>query len=108
MILTFSPVRYDTILSLQREGDVLTLNGEAFDFGPLPDGATLPRDAIVCDWIAGDVRREGGMLMVPLLLPHGPDAPEATRFPQPIVLAADGPVTLPAYGIVAEVSHAED
>jgi hypothetical protein len=37
-----------------------------------------------------------GVLTVPLILPHGGDAPEATRFPAPID-AGDGPVALPPY-----------
>ena len=97
MHLTFSPVRRDDTLTLSRAGDVLTVNGEAFDFSPLPEGATLPRNAIDCEWIAGDVSRVDGVLTVPLILPHGQKAPEETRFPAPITLTEDGPVDLPAY-----------
>lgn len=102
MKITFTPMRLDTTLSLSRTGDVLTLNGTAFDFGPLPEGATLPRDAIKCGWIAGDVRREDGLLIVPLILPHGADAPDATRFPEPLTLTSDGSVVLPAYNNISE------
>jgi hypothetical protein len=73
------------------------------DFGPLPAGATLPRAAIDSPWIAGDVTRDlAGVLTVPLILPHGANAPEETLFPQPID-AVDGPVNFPAY----EVENAE-
>ncbi len=35
-----------------------------------------------------------------IILPHGPDAPEATRFPEPISVKGDGPVDLPPWGPV--------
>lgn len=86
--------RFDT-LAVHVSGDVLTLNGVALDFAQLTEGAALPRKAIACDWIAGDVRRIDGVLQVPLLLPLGPDASEAARFPEPINVATDGSVELP-------------
>lgn len=106
MILHFSPIRMDDTLTVTRAGDVLTLNGEALDFGPLPPGGTLPRDVIASPWIAGDVTRDAnGVLTVPLLLPHGPDAPEAVRFPEPLVVGGDGPVGLPCFDENQEASE---
>lgn len=97
MKLTFSPMRSDARLTAGVSGDVLTLNGEAFDFAPLPRGAVLPRDAVGSEWVIGDVSRDvDGTLTVPLLLPHGAPAPVETLFPQPIH-AEDGPVALPPY-----------
>lgn len=97
MKLTFSPVRMDATLTASVAGDVLTLNGAVLDFGPLPKGAILPRPAIPCDWIAGDVTRDDrGMLSVPVILPHGANAPHETLFPAPIE-AGDGDVTLPPH-----------
>lgn len=101
MHLTFSPMRRDDTLALSRTGDVLTINGEAFDFSALPEGASLPRDAVACDWLAGDVERIGGVLHLSLILPHGANAPRETRFPVPI-MAGDGPVALPPYEIETE------
>ena len=81
-----------------KSGDILTINGEAFDFSGIPAGATLPRAAITCDGIAGDVTRDAaGVLTVPVILPHGTEAPEETRFPAPLIDVADGPVELPLY-----------
>ena len=98
MKIPLSPVRRDDRLTLSKSGDVLTINGEAFDLTGLPDGATLPRSAISSEWFAGDVTRdEAGELTVPLILPHGANAPEATRFPAPLQNVADGPVILPIY-----------
>ncbi|MCJ7874811.1 hypothetical protein [Phaeobacter sp. J2-8] len=62
MQITFSPMRSDARLVLSRVGDVLTLNGEAFDFSQLPEGATLPRAAVASDWLGSDVTRRAGKL----------------------------------------------
>jgi hypothetical protein len=108
MKLTFSPCRMDAPLTASVKGDVLTLNGEPLDFGPLPKGATLPRSAIDCALIAGDVTRDAaGTLTVPLVLPHGANAPPETLFPQPLDVKS-GPVPLPPYQIEEEAAHAED
>lgn len=104
MKLIFSPVRMDEALIASVHGDVLVLNGEALDFAPLPAGAILPRDAIDNPWIAGDVQRgEDGLLSVPLILPHGANAPESSLFPRPVEVS-DGPVSLCA----EEVCDVED
>jgi hypothetical protein len=97
MHLTFSPMRRDDLLTLTRSGDVLTINGAAFDFSPLPEGATLPPEAIDSDWFAGPVEQIGGILHLTLILPHGASAPQETRFPTPLTVTGDGPVTLPLY-----------
>ena len=95
MYITLIPQRRDDTLTASVSGDTITLNGQALDFGPLPDGATLPRAAIACEWVAGDVQRVEGVLHIPLILPHGPDASEAARFPQPIIVTRDGTLELP-------------
>lgn len=97
MQIILSPARRDTPLTLSRQGDALTINGEVFDFAPLPEGATLPREAIASDWFAGPVERVGGALRLSLVLPHGANAPQETLFPAPLTLTGDGPVTLPHY-----------
>jgi len=85
----------DETLSATLSGDVLTLNGEAFDFSQLPDGATLPAEAIDSEWIVGPVERIDGELHLTLRLPHGPYPSEAVAFPEPIHVIADGPIALP-------------
>ncbi|MEQ9260226.1 MAG: hypothetical protein RIG84_14155 [Roseovarius sp.] len=102
MNITFHPSRKDVELAVSKAGDTLTINGESFDFSGIPSGATLPREAIACDWIAGPVERDdAGVLTVPLILPHGANAPKATRFPADLANVADGPVPLPAYEVTA-------
>ena len=97
MQITLTPQRRDDRLSLVRSGDVLTINGEAFDFAAIPEGCTLPRDAVACDWLASDIPRIGGQLYLTLILPHGADAPQATLSPAALTLTGDGPVALPPY-----------
>jgi hypothetical protein len=97
MQIILSPIRAETPLTLHRAGDVLTVNGEAFDLSGIPEGATLPREAVACDWLASDITRRGGSLQMTILLPHGANAPEETRHPAPLELTSDGPVALPPY-----------
>ncbi len=97
MQIILSPQRRDTRLSLSRQGDILTINGQDFNFGPVTDGAILPAAAVQSDWIAGDITRIGGVLQIPVFLPHGTNAPHATLFPSPLLVSADGAITLPAY-----------
>ena len=97
MKISFSPVRRDDTLALSKSGDVLTINGEAFDFTDVPDGATLPREAVTCDWLASDVDRLDGQIQLTMILPHGSDAPHETRFPQPIIVGDDGPISIPLH-----------
>ena len=99
MKITLSPTRTDTPLTAARDGDTLTLNGEAFDFGPLEESETLPADAIDSPWITGDATRTNGVLHITLRLPHGADAPEETRFPEPIIDPPDGEIALPMHSL---------
>ena len=97
MKITLSPFRNNETLTASRDGDTITLNGEAFDFSPLEEGESLPADAIDSEWITGDVTRTDGVLHLTLRLPHGADAPEETRFPEPITDPPDGEIDLPMH-----------
>jgi hypothetical protein len=97
MHITLTPMRGPQPMTLHRVGDILTINGEAYDFAAIPDGATLPQGAVDCPWLASDVERIGGVLHLALILPHGAGAPAQTRFPAPLTLSGDGPVALPPF-----------
>jgi hypothetical protein len=97
MRIDLSPVRSDDPLSLHRAGEVLSVNGLAFDLSPLPDDATLPQAAVGCPALASDIRREGGQIRLTLRLPHDQDAPAAALFPDPLDPAPQGPVDLPGH-----------
>lgn len=80
--------------------DTLFVDGIEFAFGPLLEGATLPREAVGANgWLLSDVTRVSGVIHMTILLPHGPNAPDLTRFPEPMTVSTDGPVTLPAYSL---------
>lgn len=66
MKITFTPnSRFDT-LELSKNGDVLTINGEEFDFSPLPDGNRVPAKS---NWIIGPVLRKDGKLQLTIACP---------------------------------------
>ena len=95
MNIKLSPQRRDDTLAVTKQGDTLTINGTEYDFSQLPDGGTLPADAVDCEYVIGSVDRVSGELELTLLLPHGANASEAARFPEPIINPADGEVELP-------------
>ncbi|MEA5673240.1 tail fiber assembly protein [Pseudomonas sp. MH2] len=101
MIIKLSPVRSDETLAVSRQGDTLIVNGISLDFGPLPDGATLPASAIAVPCLIDPIERTAGKLIVSLRLPHAADAPESARFPVDIVDPSDGPVELPGLDLAA-------
>ena len=96
MRINLTPQRRGDTLTLLREGDVLVINGTAFDFSQLEDGDLLPRDAVDCEFLASDIERIEGRVTLTLILPHGMNASEATRFPQPIIDPPDGDIEVPA------------
>jgi hypothetical protein len=105
MLLVFFPVRMDSDLTIHVAGEVLTLNETVLDLAALPPGGVLAQGDIDCAWIAGDVSRDAdGLLTVPVILPHGPDAPAARRFPAPLLVTADGPVALAPFDAPPEAA----
>jgi hypothetical protein len=95
--ISFVPQRFDATLTVSKAGDVLTINGEQFDFSSLPDGATIPAGEVPSDWISKlhPVERVSGELHLTLILPHGPNPSAAVAFPQPITVIEDGPIAIP-------------
>ena len=95
MRIILCPQRRDDELIVSKRSDVLTINGERFDFRELPEGAVLPASAVDCDFVVGDVTRLNGELIITLLLPCGPEATDSVNFPFDIVSPPDGNVSLP-------------
>lgn len=95
MIINLSPVRDDKYISVSVAGDSISINGEQFDFTQLPEGATLPTEAIASNYLTGKVERIDGELHLTLTLPHGNTPPPHIAFPEPIHVTEDGPVKLP-------------
>jgi hypothetical protein len=95
MLINLSPQRREDILTISKTGETLTINGVPYDFSQLPNGATLPREAIDCEFIVSDVNRINGEIELTILLPHGANASHEARFPEPIIKNDDGQVVLP-------------
>lgn len=100
LTLNLSPVRSDEETTVSINGTVLIVNGTDFDLSELPDGAIAQHSEL------GTVKRHGDEYECTIRLAHGPNAPKATRFPQPIVLENhSGPVELPLYDVVPDVEE---
>lgn len=97
MIIKLSPQKplAPQELIIKKRGDVLTINGERFDFREVPEGAVLPASAVDSDFVVGDVSRVNGDLILTLLLPLGAEPSDAAMFPDDIVNPPDGNVSLP-------------
>ena len=95
MHITLNPQRRDDTPSISKSGDTLTINGVAYDFSIIPEGATLPASAVDCEYISGNVERINGVLHLSLILPHGPNPPQAVAFPEPLINPPDGVLELP-------------
>ncbi|PZU17793.1 MAG: hypothetical protein DI589_25585 [Shinella sp.] len=103
MKITLAPQRRDDLVTIEKTGDILTINGEPFDFSTLPDGATIPADVVPCQWIVGEVHRIAGVLEVAVILPLGTNPPQDAAFPSPIINPPDGVIALPGAQEVAHV-----
>ena len=95
MKINLSPTRSDKELNIVKSADTLTINGVPYDFSQLPNGATLPKEAIDCEFIVSDVNRVNGEIELTILLPHGANPSHEARFPEPIIKNDDGQVVLP-------------
>ncbi|HBS50071.1 MAG TPA: hypothetical protein DEA05_08295 [Rhodobacteraceae bacterium] len=72
MQITYIPQsRFDSC-EVSADGDILTIGGARYDFSPLPEGATLPREAVACKWLVSDVERIDGEIHLTLIRPVGP------------------------------------
>lgn len=95
MHLTIIPQRRDDAIAVSKQGDALTINGSAYDFSVIPEGATLPASAVDCEFITGNIERINGVLHISLILPHGTNPSQAVAFPAPIINPPDGVLELP-------------
>lgn len=102
LTLKLSPVRSDEETTASLTGTVLTINGEKHDLSELPDGAVARHPQL------GKVTRKGDEYQCTITLAHGVNAPEETRFPEPLVLVGhEGPIELPTFDVVPETEEEE-
>ena len=95
MQITFTPVRSDDPLVLERAGDCLVINGESHDFSHLSEAAPLSFEDHGCPWIVSDVIRRDGLIHLTVMLPYGAHMAQQPPIMQTVQVDADGPVTLP-------------
>lgn len=95
MIINFVPQRRDDALTLEKQGDMLLVNGAPYDFSPLPEGATLPAEAMSAEWFCGPVERINGEIHLALILPHGANPSQSVAFPEPLAVTEDGDIEVP-------------
>lgn len=91
LTIIFAPVRRDGGLVLERQGNVLIANDTRYDLAALAsEESDAPGEGLV-----QAVRLTEDGLEATVLLPHGANAPEAVRFPEPMVVEVDGAITVP-------------
>jgi len=100
MKITLYPQRRDDELTLSLHGEHLTVSGDVLDLSTIPDGATVPMEAIDNLFIAGPIERIDGELRVSLLLPQSSpfgvfDEAGMMRPPYDLVINQDGDISLP-------------
>lgn len=98
-IFDFFPVADGEPMTYEVAGSVLSVNGTAYDFGPLGEGEVLPASAIGGSgaWLRSTeiTRWEGALrLCVVMPFPSGADLPAHVRHPGPVTVTA-GLVPLP-------------
>ncbi|WP_116818235.1 hypothetical protein [Pseudomonas syringae] len=94
MIIKLAPQRRDDAFVVEKKGAVLIINGEAFDFSPMPAGSTLPRSAITSEWFAGDVEYEQD-LTVHIIMPVPANYSPEQAYPVDLIDVPDGVVQFP-------------
>lgn len=92
MKIKFNPQRRDDDLLLRVDGDVVVVNYVTYDLSVIPDGATLPAEAVNGWFFSGDINRVAGELEIVITLPHKANAPTAIAFPQDVVINDAGVV----------------
>ena len=88
MHVTLSPQVRNDDLSLHVDGGRIKLNDHVLDFSQLSDGDIIPADDLECEWVVGQVCKEGGEIHVTVILPISSDALEEDRFPEPIIVTS--------------------
>jgi hypothetical protein len=92
LTINLSPVRSDIPQpTVTYVSPVLTVDNVDYDLSELPDGATAEHPVL------GKVSRTGSDYELTLKLTHGANAPYDTRFPDPVLVYANGSVDLPLY-----------
>lgn len=100
MKIILYPQRRDDELTLSLQGQRLTVSGDVLDLSKIPDGATVPTEAIDNPFVCGPIERIDGELRVSLLLPRAApfgvfDEVGKMRPPYELAISQDGDIALP-------------
>lgn len=97
MKINLYPVIIDEAFIVTKLGDVLTINGEEFDFSVIAEGGQLPQSAIASDWFIQEasVTRVDGEIELTLRLPLPWNYSPEQAFPVPLLNVPDGIVAFP-------------
>ena len=88
MKINFNPQRSDADLIVSVSGDIVVINGDAFDFSAIPDGATLTSSAVSGSNFSGDISRINGEIELSVILPHKENAPTSITFPASVLITS--------------------
>lgn len=89
--IALSPQLSNAALQLVKNGNMLTINGNSYDFSHMNNGDMIPPEAISDPNIIGAISKENGVVKLTILMPYSnPDADESVTFPEPIVMDVDG------------------
>lgn len=95
MRIRFTPQRSDRFLVVSKAGDVVTINGDSFDFSELAEGEHI---ASPTRYISGQVMRINGEISLTIPAPYANDeTPPSEVTIQP----ADGPIDVPRRALLA-------
>jgi hypothetical protein len=78
-----SPSSSPVTLDVSSEGDVLTINGEAFDFSTLEEGGKIEAVDVPSEYIISDVTRINGVVELTMIAPYLGEGTQEERFPTP-------------------------
>lgn len=95
MRISFSPVEGMPAAAISVDGDVITINGTPYDFSALLEGEIVPMASLAEPLIVSDATRTDGVIVLTVILGNAPEASEAARYPDVLVVTEAGDVTLP-------------
>ena len=71
----------------------MTVDGEPYDLSEMDDGDKVNHDVLM------EAERTGDDYEVTIILRFGANAPESTRFPEPVTITEDGVIETPLYNV---------
>ena len=93
MKINLIPQINSNILKLSKKGDVLSINGEKYDFSSLKDGEYINAADIPNDFIFNRVERVGGEIVLSVIFPYTFSSKNVEL--EPIIVTKDGNIELP-------------